>query len=107
MRVRERLGEMRTAAAQQPSAQVEYADHLLARVGDRDVVIPIADVEHIAASGVYAAVNGWRPALSGPQLPRCTRTLVAADGIRSRASVPDRVVRPHRDGSAQRERDSS
>jgi two-component system LytT family response regulator len=51
-RVRERqLTDARTAAA--PAAPAP----LVARVGARDVIIPLADVELLEADGVYAAVH--------------------------------------------------
>lgn len=82
-RLRERLGALSEAAAEQLSSPVEYADHLLTRVGDRDVVIPVADVDHIEASGVYAAVTvGDRRYLVRSSLDALERTLPVAAFVR-------------------------
>jgi two-component system LytT family response regulator len=63
-----------------------YADRLVARVGDRDVIIPLDEVELIAADDVYAAVHARR-----------RRYLVRTplDEL-ERALAPDRFLRVHR-----------
>ncbi|MCU0647364.1 MAG: LytTR family DNA-binding domain-containing protein [Gemmatimonadaceae bacterium] len=43
-----------------PASDVDAVAHLLARVGTRDVVIPIRDIVAIEADGVYAAVHAGR-----------------------------------------------
>lgn len=53
-RVRERI---RLLSAAKPSrAQKPYLERLVTRVRDDDVVIPLGDVDHIAADDVYAIV---------------------------------------------------
>jgi two-component system, LytTR family, response regulator len=58
-RVRERLDLMARAesldASTSPAAR--YADRLVARVRDRDVIIPVTQIDYIAADDVYATVH--------------------------------------------------
>lgn len=63
-----------------------HVDRLVARVGDREIVIPIEEVELIAADDVYAAVHAHR-----------RRYLVRTplDEL-ERALSPDRFLRVHR-----------
>lgn len=83
VRLRERLSAPRTAAAVEPAPPAEHAEHLLTRVGDRDVVIPVADVDHIEASGVYAAVSvGARRYLVRSSLDALERALPATAFVR-------------------------
>ena len=58
-RLRVRLAADADAARYRALADAEprYTDRLVARVGDRDVIIPIGAVELIAADDVYAAVH--------------------------------------------------
>lgn len=58
-RLRVRLAADADAARYRALAGGEsrYDDRLVARVGDRDVVIPVGEVELIAADDVYAAVH--------------------------------------------------
>lgn len=60
-RVRARLAAEVDAAQYRalPSART-HVDRLVARVGDREVMIPVEDVELIAADDVYAAVHAHR-----------------------------------------------
>ena len=58
-RLRVRLAADADAARYRTLAGAEsrYDDRLIARVGDRDVIIPVVEVELIAADDVYAAVH--------------------------------------------------
>ncbi|HEU4564237.1 MAG TPA: LytTR family DNA-binding domain-containing protein [Gemmatimonadaceae bacterium] len=89
-RVRDRLAAEADAArwrergAGEPRAR--HLDRLIARVGERDVVIPVDEVELIAADDVYAAVHaGQRRWLVRMPLDELERSL---DG--------ERFVRVHR-----------
>jgi two-component system LytT family response regulator len=89
-RVRTRLAAEQDAAryrerAAEPSAP-RYLDRLIARVGERDVVIRVEDVELIAAEDVYAAVHAGRKRY-------LLRTPL--DEL-ERALAPERFVRVHR-----------
>lgn len=63
-----------------------HVDRLVARVGERDVIIPVGEVELITADDVYAAVHAWR-----------RRYLVRTplDEL-ERLLAPDRFLRVHR-----------
>lgn len=58
-RLRERLAADADAARYRALADgaSRYTDRVVARVGDRDVIIPVAAVDLIAADDVYAAVH--------------------------------------------------
>ena len=59
-RARERLRLRRLAAAASESRAAEprpHLSHLVARVGSRDVIIPLESIDFIAADDVYAAVS--------------------------------------------------
>ncbi|HEX6535799.1 MAG TPA: LytTR family DNA-binding domain-containing protein [Gemmatimonadaceae bacterium] len=60
-RVRERLRLRRLDEAGTEPAQArarrQYRDHFVARIGYREVILPVADVEYIEADGAYAAVT--------------------------------------------------
>lgn len=95
-RVRERLqSSMSTRTSDRPAEQ-EPRDHLLTRVGDRDVVIPVSDIDSIEADGVYAAVTvGDRRYLVRSSLDALERTLPAATFVRVHRSwiIPrDRIA---------------
>ena len=91
-RVRARLAAEEDAAryraldAAQDPAKGAHVDRLVARVGDRDVIIPVDEVELIAADDVYAAVHARR-----------RRYLVRTplDEL-ERSLAPDRFLRVHR-----------
>lgn len=59
-RVRERLRLRHLDAGgsepARPGARRPYRDHFVARIGYREVIVPVAAVEHIEADGAYAAV---------------------------------------------------
>ena len=88
-RVRARLDADQDAAQYRAllvSAPVRHLDRLVARVGDRDVVIPVDDVELIASDDVYAAVHAHqRRYLVRTPLDELERLL-----------SPERFVRVHR-----------
>ena len=96
VRVRERL----RAAAQASDARASTLEQLVTRVGDRDVVIAIDDIDCIEADGVYAGVTiGERRYLVRSSLDSLERTLPASGFVRVHRSwiVPrDRIasVRP-------------
>lgn len=78
-RVRERLQSSATTRPADRTAEQEPRDQLLTRVGDRDVVIPVPDIDSIEADGVYAAVTvGERRYLVRSSLDALERTLPAA-----------------------------
>lgn len=91
-RVRARLAAEEDAAryraldAAPDSGKGAHVDRLVARVGDRDVIIPVDEVELIAADDVYAAVHAHR-----------RRYLVRTplDEL-ERSLAPDRFLRVHR-----------
>lgn len=56
-RVRERI-RLLAAAKSGRAGGARYLERLVTRVRDEDVVIPIGDVDHIAADDVYAIVYG-------------------------------------------------
>jgi two-component system LytT family response regulator len=86
-RIRARLAAEKDAAQYRalPSAR-KHMDRLVARVGDREVVIPVEEVELIAADDVYAAVHAHR-----------RRYLVRTplDEL-ERSLSPERFIRVHR-----------
>jgi two-component system LytT family response regulator len=86
-RVRARLAADDDAARYRASRVADaHVDRLVARVGDRDVVIPIEEVELIAADDVYAAVHAHRRRyLVRMPLDELERTL-----------SPERFLRVHR-----------
>jgi two-component system LytT family response regulator len=94
-RVRDRLKSTAASVPTEPSA-AECLDHLLTRIGDRDVVIPIADIDCIEADGVYAGVVvGDRRYLVRTSLDTLERTLPASAFMRVHRSwiVPrDRIA---------------
>jgi two-component system, LytTR family, response regulator len=55
-RVRERI-RLLAAASSSTLNHAQYLERLLARVRDQDIVIPLEEVEHIAADDVYAIVH--------------------------------------------------
>jgi DNA-binding LytR/AlgR family response regulator len=69
---------------------------LITRLGDRDVLIPVGDIDCLEADGVYAAVTvGERRYLVRSSLDALERTLPAAAFMRVHRSwiVPrDRIV---------------
>ena len=91
-RVRARLAAEEDAAryraldATPEAGRAPHVDRLVARVGDREVIIPVDEVELIAADDVYAAVHARR-----------RRYLVRTplDEL-ERSLAPDRFVRVHR-----------
>lgn len=89
-RVRTRLAAAADAARYRdlhaPAAPPAFMERLIARVGNRDVLIPVEDVELIAADDVYAAVHAAR----GRYLVR-----MPLDAL-ERSLAPDRFVRVHR-----------
>lgn len=107
-RVRDRLGEARAWEAEREAERGAEAGvtgpgrlaRLVARVGGRDVVIPVGEIDCVAADGVYAAVHvGTRRYLVRRSLDALERGLPAATFVRAHRSwiVPrDRVaaVRP-------------
>jgi two-component system LytT family response regulator len=111
-RVRARVAAARDAARYRELAQgaedmperdrPTYVDRLVARVGDRDVIIPTADVDLIVADDVYASVHvGGRKYLLRAPLDRLARALDPAHFARVHRSyiVPlRRVVAVHRTG---------
>lgn len=100
-RLRERLRAVESASP----APADSPDHLLTRVGDRDVIIPIDDIDSIEADGVYAGVTvGDRRYLVRSSLDALARTLSASAFVRVHRSwiVPrDRIalVRPSAKGA--------
>lgn len=89
-RVRARLAAAADAARYRELVAVppkpRYVDRLMARVGDRDIVIPVDEVELIAADDVYAAVHAAR---------RRYLVRMPLDEL-ERALEPERFVRVHR-----------
>lgn len=76
----------RALEAAPTDGQGAHLDRLVARVGDRDVIIPVDEVELITADDVYAAVHaGPRRYLVRTPLDELERSL-----------APDRFVRVHR-----------
>ena len=68
------------------SAEPRYLDRLIARIGDRDLIIPVDRVELVAADDVYAAVHvAGRRYLLRTSLDELERSL-----------SPDRFARVHR-----------
>jgi two-component system LytT family response regulator len=56
-RVRDRLRLRRLAAASTERAdEPEYLTHLVSRIGNRDVIVPLETIDYIEADDVYAAV---------------------------------------------------
>jgi two-component system, LytTR family, response regulator len=55
-RVRERI-RLLAAASSSTLNHAQYLERFLARVRDQDIVIPLEEVEHIAADDVYAIVH--------------------------------------------------
>ena len=94
-RVRERL-KSSVASASTGTVVPESPDHLLTRIGDRDVVIPVSDIDCIEADGVYAGVVvGERRYLVRTSLDTLERTLPAPAFMRVHRSwiVPrDRIA---------------
>jgi len=56
-RVRDRLRTVSGSTSPDAAPEVAPPVHLLTRVGDRDVVILVSDIDSIEADGVYAAVT--------------------------------------------------
>lgn len=84
-RVRERMRLRQLAAAADPRTAA-FVDHLVSRVGNRDVIIPLDDVDYIEADDVYAAVvSGGRRHLVRTALDALERSL-----------DPDAFARIHR-----------
>jgi len=84
-RLRVRLATDADAARYRALADAEsrYSDRLVARVGDRDVIIPVAAVELIAADDVYAAVHaGGRRYLVRRPLDDLEQSLSPAQFVR-------------------------
>lgn len=83
-------------------AKSRYADRLVARVGDREVIIPVGAVELIAADDVYAAVHaGGRRYLVRRPLDELEQSLSPAQFLRVHRSyiVPrDAVTAVRRSG---------
>ena len=89
-RVRARLAADEDAARYRAIASTppepRYLDKLIARVGDRDLIIPVDRVELVSADDVYAAVHaGGRRYLLRTSLDELERSL-----------APERFVRVHR-----------
>jgi two-component system LytT family response regulator len=87
-RLRVRLASDADAARYRALAGAEsrYVDRLIARVGEREVIIPVSAVELIAADDVYAAVHaGGRRYLVRRPLDELEESL-----------SPDQFVRVHR-----------
>jgi two-component system LytT family response regulator len=86
----------RLRAVSEPARRDRDASQLLTRVGDRDVVIPVADIESIEADGVYAWVAaGERRYLVRRSLDALERTLPSAAFVRVHRSwiIPrDRIA---------------
>jgi two-component system, LytTR family, response regulator len=84
------------ASAPDVAAPRALPDHLLTRVGDRDVVIPISEIDSIEADGVYAGVQvGDRRYLVRRSLDALERTLSSTAFVRVHRSwiVPrDRIA---------------
>ena len=101
VRVRERL----RAVALAPDERAPALEHLMTRVGDRDVVIAVTEIDCIEADGVYASVAvGDRRYLVRSSLDALERTLPASAFVRVHRSwiVPrDRIasVRPSAGGT--------
>src|SRR5262249_46720837 len=91
-RARERLRTI----AEPPSSDHARASQLLTRVGDRDVIIPIGDIDSIEADGVYARVAvSERKYLVRSSLDALERTLPPAAFVRVHRSwiIPrDRIA---------------
>lgn len=88
-RVRERLAAEEDAAhyrALREAPVPQHVDRLVSRVGDREIVIPVADVELIAADDVYAVVHANR---------RRYLVRTSLDEL-ERSLAPDRFMRVHR-----------
>jgi two-component system LytT family response regulator len=107
-RLRVRLAADADAARYRALAEGEsrYTDRLVARVGERDVIIPVAAVELIAADDVYAAVHaGGRRYLVRRPLDELEQSLSPAQFIRVHRSyiVPRDAVTAvrHVGGNAQ------
>jgi len=84
-RLRVRLAADADAARYRALGDVESrsADRLVARVGDRDVIIPVAAIELIAADDVYAAVHaGGRRYLVRRPLDELEQSLSPAQFVR-------------------------
>jgi two-component system, LytTR family, response regulator len=103
-RVRERLSATNPLSATADAIPPESVDQLLTRVGDREVVIPIGEVECIEADGVYAAVTvGERRYLVRSSLDALERALPSAAFVRVHRSwiVPrDRIAVVRRSASS-------
>jgi len=97
-RLRARLAADADAARYRALADAEsrYVDRLVARIGDREVIIPVAAVELIVADDVYAAVHaGGRRYLVRRPLDELEQSLSPAQFVRVHRSyiVPrDAVV---------------
>jgi len=95
-RVRDRLRSAAGAALSDTTPQVEPPPHLLTRVGGRDLVIPVPDIDSIEADGVYALVTvADRQYLVRSSLDALERTLPSAAFVRVHRSwiVPrDRIA---------------
>ena len=55
-RVRERLRLRRLAASTERIDEPEHVTHLVSRIGNRDVIVPLETIDFIEADDVYAAV---------------------------------------------------
>jgi two-component system, LytTR family, response regulator len=78
-RVRERLRADAVTRASEGTAAREPVAQLVTRVGDRDVVISVADIDSIEADGVYARVTaGEQRYLVRSSLDALERTLSTA-----------------------------
>jgi two-component system LytT family response regulator len=103
-RLRSRLAADADAARYRAlTGEASYTDRLVARVGDRDVIIPVAVVELIAADDVYAAVHaGGRRYLVRRPLDELEQSLSPAHFVRVHRSyiVPrDAVTAVRRSGA--------
>jgi two-component system LytT family response regulator len=95
-RVRDRLRSATSGSDSDGATSPAPRDQLLTRVGDRDVVIAVADIDCIEADGVYAGVIvADRRFLVRSSLDALERTLPSASFLRVHRSwiVPrDRIV---------------
>jgi two-component system LytT family response regulator len=55
-RVRDRLRLRRLAAASNGEAAASFVSHLVSRIGNRDVIVPLETIDYVEADDVYAAV---------------------------------------------------
>jgi two-component system LytT family response regulator len=107
-RVRHRLRLRKLAALAEASGEPptpEYLSHLVSRVGNRDVIVPLETIDYIEADDVYAAVwsRGKRHLVRTPldTLERALDPQLFARVHRSYIVRLDRVCEAHRGVTAE------